>query len=428
MSTGGGFSGWARAPVTAAVACVVVFCLVVEPLPGAAAPSRNDGNDAGGPLDLARARLHQEERDVVLTLRVRGALPALRSLKLFPSRVGADDQRYVCLAVEGGGIGRRLFCPGGKTREGQVAVGISSYGSDGAATRRRRIRAGVRKGGDGRLELRLGLGEFRPGPLGWAVLSGWTGATCRPRAERAEGRPRPRRAAAGENPCLDRTPEAGFAGARIFELRRTGCTVASPLVHHSGSAEGKNIALTFDDGPSAYTEQVVRILDRGGAEGTFFELGIEVPGSGAVMREALRHGHELANHSLRHEPLPGYSSIRATSARIEAATGFRPCVFRPEGGAFDSSVVSAAARNGMSTVLWDVDTRDWTLPGAGAIYSRAVGGAHPGAIIVMHDGGGNRAQTLAALPHIVRTLTARGYRLVTVTRVLGGQFIVEEDR
>ena len=94
----------------------------------------------------------------------------------------------------------------------------------------------------------------------------------------------------------------------------------------------------------------------------------------------------------------------------------------------DSSVVSAAARNGMSTVLWDVDTRDWRLPGAGAIYNRVVGGAHPGAIVVMHDGGGNRAQTLAALPHIVSTLTARGYKLVTVTRLLGERFVVQEDR
>jgi peptidoglycan/xylan/chitin deacetylase (PgdA/CDA1 family) len=405
-----------------------VFSLIVELVPGAAAPSRNDGNDAGGPLDLARARFHQEERDVVLTLRVRGGLPPLRSLKLFPSRVGADDQRYLCLAVEGRELGRRLFCPGGKTRDGQVAVGISSYGSEGATTRRRRIRAGVSKGGDGRLELRLSLREFRAGQLGWAVLSGWTGATCRPRPELAESRRRSRRAGADQNLCLDRTPEMGFAGARILELRRVGCTLASPLVHHSGSAGGKKIALTFDDGPSAYTEQVVRILDRGGAEGTFFELGLEVPGKGAVMRMALRHGHELANHSLRHEFFPGYSSLRVTSARIEAATGFRPCVFRPPGGAINSSVVSAAARNGMSTVLWDVDTRDWSLPGAGAIYSRAVEGAHPGAIVVMHDGGGNRAQTLAALPRIIRTLRARGYKLVTVTRLLGERFIFEEDR
>ena len=64
----------------------------------------------------------------------------------------------------------------------------------------------------------------------------------------------------------------------------------------------------------------------------------------------------------------------------------------------------------------------------GAIYSRVVGGAHPGAIVVMHDGGGNRAQTLAALPHIVSTLTARGYKLVTVTRLLGERFVVQEDR
>jgi peptidoglycan-N-acetylglucosamine deacetylase len=405
----------------------VAFSLVVELVPGAA-PARNDGNDAEGPLDLARARLHQQEQDVVLTLRVRGALPPLRRLERFPSRLGADDQRYLCLSVEGGGIGRRLFCPGGKTRDGRVAVGISSYGSEGATNRRGRIRAGVEEGSDGRLELRFSLREFRPGHLGWAVLSGWTGAACRPLPERGKGRPRSRRAGAGENLCLDRTPETGLAGARIFAVRRVGCTRASPLVHHRGSTRGKRIALTFDDGPSAYTEKVVRILDRGGAEGTFFELGIEVPGRVPVMRKALRHGHELANHSLRHETLPGSSSMRETSARIEAATGFRPCVFRPPGGAVNSSVVSAAARNGMSTVLWDVDTRDWTLPGASAIYSRAVGGARPGAIILMHDGGGYRAQTLAALPRIIRTLRARGYKLVTVTRLLGEGFIVEEDR
>ena len=144
------------------------------------------------------------------------------------------------------------------------------------------------------------------------------------------------------------------------------------------------------------------------------------------MRKALRHGHELANHSLRHEPLPPTSSIRATSARIEAATGFRPCVFQPQGGALDSSVVSAAARNGMSTVLWDVDTRDWRLPGAGAIYNRVVGGAHSGAIVVMHDGGGNAPRRSPRC--VVSTLRARGYKLVTVTRLLGERFVVQEDR
>ena len=83
----------------------------------------------------------------MLTLRVRGAPPALRNLEPLPSRVGADDQRYLCLAVRGGGVGRRLFCPGGKTREGRVAVGVSSYGSDGAATRRR---PDPRRGEEGR--------------------------------------------------------------------------------------------------------------------------------------------------------------------------------------------------------------------------------------------------------------------------------------
>ena len=80
----------------------------------------------------------------------------------------------------------------------------------------------------------------------------------------------------------------------------------------------------------------------------------------------------------------------------------------------------------MSTVLWDVDTRDWTRPGSAAIGSRALAGAHPGAIILMHDGGGDRSETVAALPHVVATLKSRGYQLVTVTKILGEHFVWAE--
>ena len=95
------------------------------------------------------------------------------------------------------------------------------------------------------------------GPAGWVGRCSVAGR-ARPAARVPSG---PR------TPASTARPKRGLPGARIFELRRTGCTVASPLVHHSGSSEGKKIALTFDDGPSAYTEQVIRILDRGGAEG-----------------------------------------------------------------------------------------------------------------------------------------------------------------
>jgi len=201
-----------------------------------------------------------------------------------------------------------------------------------------------------------------------------------------------------------------------------GCSVASPSVIRSGSSRGRRIALTFDDGPSPYTPRILRILDRAGAKATFYVVGSQVPGDTSVLRRVLAHGHELANHSLNHELTPSSASMRATSDRIRAATGFTPCTFRPPYGEYNSGTVAAARANGMSTVIWDVDPRDWTQPGSGAIYSRVVGGAHPGAIVVMHDGGGPRGQTVAALPRIIAELESRGYDLVTVTKLLGERF------
>ena len=265
----------------------------------------------------------------MLTLRVRGAPPALRNLELFPSRVGADDQRYLCLAVRGGGVGRRLFCPGARPAKGRWRWASPGYGSDGAATRRRRIRAGVRKGGDGRLELRLGLREFRPGQLGWAVLSGWIGATCRPRPERAEGRPRPRRAAAART-AASTAPRRGLPGPHLRAAAH-GLHGREPARTPQRRGAGQEDRAHLRRRPQRLHRAVVRILDRGGAGARSSSSGSR-PGRGAVMRKALRHGHELANHSLRHEPLPptrAYarpalaSRRRRTSALCVSAPGRR---------------------------------------------------------------------------------------------------------
>ncbi len=86
-------------------------------------------------------------------------------------------------------------------------------------------------------------------------------------------------------------------------------------------------------------------------------------------------------------------------------------------------MISTAAALGMRTVTWDVDPSDWTNPGSGAVYSRVVGAARAGSIILMHDGGGNRSGTLAALPAIIDTLRARGYGFATVSELLGKRLI-----
>ncbi len=141
------------------------------------------------------------------------------------------------------------------------------------------------------------------------------------------------------------------------------------------------------------------------------------------MRRILAEGNEIGNHSTHHSAYPGYADLAATSARIKRLTHFRPCLFRPPYGAVNSGVISAAAQAGMRTVTWDVDPTDWSNPGTGAIYSRIVSAAQPGSIILMHDGGGNRSQTLAALPHMIHTLRSRGYRFKTVSALLGNRLI-----
>jgi peptidoglycan-N-acetylglucosamine deacetylase len=148
-----------------------------------------------------------------------------------------------------------------------------------------------------------------------------------------------------------------------------------------------------------------------------------VPGLASTSRAVLKAGEELGDHSLHHESYPGRASMRATNRNIKRATGFEPCLFRPPGGAFDSGVVRAARSLGMTTIIWDVDPTDWSTPGAGAIYSRVVGATRPGSIILMHDGGGNRSQTVAALPRIIHTLRGRGYSFDTVTKLLHGHVI-----
>jgi peptidoglycan/xylan/chitin deacetylase (PgdA/CDA1 family) len=191
----------------------------------------------------------------------------------------------------------------------------------------------------------------------------------------------------------------------------------------NGPRDGDVVALTFDDGPSEYTPGFLDVLREKHVHATFFEIGQEVPGREDTMRRILREGDEIGNHTMHHATLPGYSEIAEASSAIRAATHFQPCLFRPPGGAVDAAVIDTAASLGMRTITWDVDPSDWSEPGSGAVYSRVVGAVRPGSIVIMHDGGGNRSETLAALPRIIDTLRGRGYRFATVTELLGRRLL-----
>jgi peptidoglycan/xylan/chitin deacetylase (PgdA/CDA1 family) len=117
------------------------------------------------------------------------------------------------------------------------------------------------------------------------------------------------------------------------------------------------------------------------------------------------------------------SQIASTVQAIRKRTGFTTCLWRPPYGAVDSGLVRLARAQGLLTINWDVDPRDWATPGTGAIVSNVLTNAHSGSIVIQHFGGGPRYQTLAALPQEIRGLRARGYRLVTVAQLLGLRLI-----
>jgi peptidoglycan/xylan/chitin deacetylase (PgdA/CDA1 family) len=272
---------------------------------------------------------------------------------------------------------------------------------------------------------RFGAIGLHPGNYRWRAISDWRGPACGDDEQPPEEPParEARRLGRERGGCADRAPSHGTVAARIRHPRLVGCTRDGDSVNYAGSRSRKRIALTFDDGPSAYTGRILKILDRAGARGTFFELGSEMSGRASTMRAVLRQGSEIGNHTVHHLTHPSGADLAHTNRQVRRATGFTPCVYRPPYGLLHADTTAAARRLGMSTIIWDVDTLDWMTPGSGAIYGRAVSGARAGSIILMHDGGGFRGQTVDALSGIVSNLKHRGFELVTVSKLLGERTI-----
>jgi len=186
----------------------------------------------------------------------------------------------------------------------------------------------------------------------------------------------------------------------------------------SGAATTRYVYLTFDDGPDPrYTPQILHILDSFGVRATFFELGSQVSQYPGVTARVHRRGHSVQNHTWSHVDLrylswPAFRhQIRATDRQIRAQVGYTPGCLRPPFGAVSKRVHVRAARLGKKIRLWTVDPRDWSRPGVSAIVHRVLHSVASGSVILLHDGGGDRSQTVDALPKILRALKAKGYRL-----------------
>jgi len=211
---------------------------------------------------------------------------------------------------------------------------------------------------------------------------------------------------------------------RAAENRAIDRTLAfTPYVRIAG-AQHREIALTFDDGPGPYTPDVLRALVRAHAPATFFEVGILERYFNASTKAILAHGDVIGDHTDAHAPMARLSESEQRSQLLEQAAAIGayhapfPRLFRPPYGLWNATTLNLLHRYRMLMVLWTVDTNDYLRPGVRAIVHAAVSGARPGAIILMHDAGGDRQQTVQALPLIIKALRKRGYKLVSVPRLL----------
>lgn len=182
--------------------------------------------------------------------------------------------------------------------------------------------------------------------------------------------------------------------------------------------EDKVVALTFDDGPSKYTKDILDILKKYDACGTFFLIGNKVSFYGEVLREMLSEGNEIGNHSYDHKYLTRLSEeevkdeINKTQDEIKRVTGYTPTLFRPTYGGYNNTLKSYID---LTFVLWDADSRDWSIKSTEGIMYNVFKDVKSGSIILFHD---NHEYSVNALPSVIKELKKQGYKFVTVSELL----------
>ncbi|HTX32262.1 MAG TPA: polysaccharide deacetylase family protein [Solirubrobacteraceae bacterium] len=258
----------------------------------------------------------------------------------------------------------------------------------------------------------LGYSDLR-----WQAVSSLRASACAPPAP-------------GGGSCFSAYPSRP-ALLKLHVPVLSGCVASGPSLVYHGPLKGREIALTFDDGPwsDPPTIDFVHVLAAAHVPATFFEIGRQIPlydPTGSVERKMLADGDMIGDHSWSHPDVAALSPagqraqlLDAVDAIRHATRGFTPCLWRPPYGDISPSLIKLARSLGLVTVMWNVDPRDWALPGVNAIYDDVIANAHPGDIVIQHFGGGPREETLAALPREIATLRRRGYQFVTVAQMLG---------
>lgn len=219
--------------------------------------------------------------------------------------------------------------------------------------------------------------------------------------------------------------------------RNVGWGKYDGTIVQKGSGLFREIALTFDDGPfPPYTQQILAILKKHNVRATFFVVGQMVKAYPHLLVQTAKEGHEIANHSWTHHsvvhasPQQSLDEILKPHNLIHQLTGLTPVYFRPPYGSYQYQFYKTAEQFGYSIVMWTVAPGDWVKnKSAQTLVHHVVSNAQPGAIVLLHDGGGNRSATVAALPIIIEKLQAKGYSIVPLRDMLSerGKIILTQS-
>jgi len=195
-----------------------------------------------------------------------------------------------------------------------------------------------------------------------------------------------------------------------------------------GYNEEKLIALTFDDGPSEYTEKILDVLEQADVKASFFWQGARLASYISVIERAFLAGHTVANHSWNHPHSADFSTeilwqqqVLKTNEQVQSLLGITPRFYRPPYGEISDEQVSFLEQKGMKVMLWSVDSRDWNpeTNSVEHIQNEIINHQHSEMITLMHDSGGDRQNTVDALPAIIEHYKNQGYRFVNLQKLLG---------
>jgi peptidoglycan-N-acetylglucosamine deacetylase len=193
------------------------------------------------------------------------------------------------------------------------------------------------------------------------------------------------------------------------------------------ATDKKVLALTFDDGPSpTFTPKILDILKRHNVKATFFSVGTRMEKSPEIVQRQIEEGHEVANHTHTHPSFHRLSKkdmkkelISAENA-ITKLTGKSTKYFRPPGGFYNEEIINTANELGFTVIMWSwhMDSFDWRYPGVSYIVNRMLKNATNGDIILFHDFGGDRTQTIQALQQVLPALKERGFTFITISELM----------